>query len=32
MKRNCFMMEKDKAYADVILMRWQEMTGKEAIL
>ena len=32
MERDCCMMEYDPHYADVILRRWEEMTGKEAIL
>ena len=30
--RNCFMMELDPQYIDVIIKRWQEFTGKEALL
>ena len=29
--RNCYMMELDEKYVDVIIKRWQEFTGKEAI-
>ncbi len=28
--RNCYMMELDPIYADVIVQRWQDFTGKEA--
>ena len=31
MKRKCFMMELDEKYCDVIIKRWQEFTGNEAI-
>lgn len=30
--RNCLMMELDPKYCDVIVNRWQEYTGKDAIL
>jgi DNA modification methylase len=30
--RPAFLMELDPAYTDVIVMRWQEATGKQAIL
>lgn len=30
--RNCYMMELDEKYCDVIVKRWQEFTGEEAIL
>ena len=30
--RHAFLMELDPAYTDVIVMRWQEATGKQAIL
>jgi len=30
--RHCIMMELDPAYCDVIIKRWQQFTGKEAIL
>tara|TARA_S200002703_G_C3786812_1_gene242644 strand:- start:621 stop:1871 length:1251 start_codon:yes stop_codon:yes gene_type:complete len=30
--RDCRMMELDHAYCDVIIKRWQQFTGKEAIL
>lgn len=29
--RNCYMMELDEKYVDVIIRRWQEFTGKEAV-
>jgi len=29
--RNCYMMELDEKYIDVIINRWQNFTGKEAI-
>lgn len=29
--RNCYMMELDPKYVDVIIKRWEEFTGKEAI-
>lgn len=32
MERNCFMMEYDPHYADVIVDRWEKMTGKKAEL
>ena len=32
MDRNCFMMEYDPHYADVIVERWEKMTGKKAEL
>jgi len=32
MGRRCFMMELDPAYTDVIVRRWQETTGKQAVL
>jgi DNA modification methylase len=28
--RNCFAMEIDQLYCDVIVQRWQEFTGKKA--
>lgn len=30
--RRCYMMEYDPAFVDVIIDRWQELTGKEAVL
>lgn len=30
--RNCFMMELDPHYCDVILERWENLTGKKAVL
>lgn len=32
MNRNCFMMEYDPHYADVIVERWEKLTGKKAEL
>lgn len=29
--RRCLMMEKDPKYADVIIARWEQMTGKKAV-
>lgn len=31
-KRKCFMMEYDPQYADVIIERWEKLTGKTAVL
>lgn len=30
-QRKCYMMELDEKYVDVIIRRWQEFTGKEAV-
>lgn len=30
--RNCYMMELDPKYCDVIIKRWETLTGKEAVL
>jgi DNA modification methylase len=30
--RRCFMMELDPKYVDVILKRWEDFTGKKAVL
>ena len=30
--RQCFMMEFDPHYADVIVARWEKMTGQQAVL
>ena len=32
LKRKCFMMEYDPRYADVIIGRWEELSGKKAKL
>ena len=32
LKRKCFCMEKQPLYVDVIIRRWQELTGHEAVL
>ena len=32
MRRQCRMIELDPKYADVIVRRWQEFTGKKATL
>jgi DNA modification methylase len=29
--RDCYMMELDPKYCDVIIKRWQDFTGKQAI-
>lgn len=31
LKRNCYMMELDPKYADVIIKRWETLTGKKAV-
>jgi site-specific DNA-methyltransferase (adenine-specific) len=31
-KRICYMMELSPRYCDVIIRRWQELTGKDAVL
>jgi site-specific DNA-methyltransferase (adenine-specific) len=30
--RNCYMMELDPKYADVIIDRWEQFTGEKAVL
>lgn len=32
LKRKCFMMELDPYYCDVIITRWENLTGKKAVL
>ena len=32
LNRKCFMMEYDPKYADVIINRWEQLTGKKAEL
>lgn len=32
LKRKCYMMEYDPVYADVIIQRWEKLTGKTAVL
>lgn len=32
LSRNCFMMELDPRYVDVIIKRWEDYTGKKAVL
>ena len=32
LNRNCFMMELDPHYVDVIIARWEQFTGKKAVL
>ena len=29
--RKCYMMEKDPKYADVIIDRWEKLTGQKAV-
>ena len=31
-RRRCFMMELSPAYCDVIVKRWEQATGKKAVL
>jgi DNA modification methylase len=31
LNRNCYMMELDPKYVDVIIQRWEQFTGKEAV-
>lgn len=31
-KRTCYMMELDPKYCDVIIKRWENLTGEKAIL
>ena len=32
LKRNCYMLELDPKYVDVIIQRWENFTGKKAVL
>ena len=32
LNRNCFMMEYDPKYVDVIIDRWEQFTGQKAVL
>ena len=32
LSRNCFMMELDPKYIDVIIERWEQFTGEKAVL
>ena len=32
LNRNCFMMELDPHYVDVIIARWEQFTGQKAVL
>ena len=32
LERNCYMMELDPHYVDVIIDRWEQFTGEKAIL
>ena len=32
LNRNCFMMELDPHYVDVIIARWEKFTGQKAVL
>lgn len=31
LKRKCYMVELDPHYCDVIIARWEKLTGKEAV-
>ena len=31
LNRKCFMMELDEHYCDVIIQRWENLTGKQAV-
>jgi len=31
-KRNCYMMELSPAYVDIIVQRWEKITGEKAVL
>ncbi len=32
LNRNCYMMELDPRYIDVIIERWEQFTGEKAVL
>jgi DNA modification methylase len=32
LERSCYMMELDPKYVDVIINRWEQFTGKQAVL
>ena len=32
LNRTCYMMEYDPKYADVIIQRWESITGEKAVL